>query len=87
MPWAIKWRSENKLDGKREHLVGTSWRDRPAYTYGGYTIAVFRTRREARQFNTDHYGYIRHRTDLKAEPHGWKVPQVVKVRVSVEEVE
>ena len=84
MPWAIKWRSENKLDGKRERLMGGVRYDRP-YMFGGYKTMVFRTRDEARHYLKENYGHLAERDDLKREPHGWKMPQVVKVSVSVTE--
>ena len=87
MPWAIKHRSNNRLDGDRSFLQGR-------YFYGvpkvpefleGYSRMVFKTRRQAREFITDHYGYIRRRPDLRAEPHGWKMPVPVKVTVYLRE--
>lgn len=83
MPWAIKWRSENKLDGKTERLMGHCQIIDPLK--GGYTIMCFRTREEARRYVKQHYSYIKWRADLRAEPHGWKMPQVVKVTVTVQE--
>ena len=40
-----------------------------------------KTRREAREWIKKHYGYISERPDLQIEPHGWKMPVPVKVRV------
>ena len=85
MAWAIKWRSENRLDGKTEHLMGL-WPDYSRLAnVSGYHRAVFRTRQQARDFNNKHNGYIRNRPDLQREPHGWKMPIVVKVSVTVAE--
>lgn len=71
--WGVLWRSENKLDGgKREYLM---WQK-------GQPL-LFRTRREARQYINDSYGYIRDRIDLQEEPHGWKMPKAVKVKVEI----
>ena len=69
--WSVLWRAKNKLDGVTEHLM---WRcpGRPA---------VFRTRREAREYIASEYGYIKTRPDLQREPHGWRVPRAVKVQV------
>ena len=47
----------------------------------GYTKMVFKTRRAARKFVTDNYGYIKNRPDLLAL--GWRVPTPVKVEVKV----
>ncbi len=45
---------------------------------------LFRTRAECRAWIDEHYGYIRTRADLRAEPHGWRMPRAVKVRVVLE---
>lgn len=73
--WAILMRSENSLDGKREYLQGTP--------YHPCRIELFDTRREARDHIEKHYGYWRNRPDLKAEPHGWKTPRAVRVKIMV----
>ncbi len=74
--WAIKWRSENLLDGKREYLMGCQ----------NVAPRLFKTRATARAYVKHYYGYIATRPDLKAEPHGWKMPTPVKVTVRIEEV-
>lgn len=71
--WAAKWRSENKLDGKQEHFIGTPTR-------------LFRTRQKARDFIQEFFGYIKTRPDLQEEPHGWKMPIPVKVQVMTKEI-
>jgi len=68
MRWGVLWRSNNRLDGVREHLI-----------YDSRIPLLFITRREARKFIAERYGYLRARPDLKAEPHGWKMPIPVKV--------
>lgn len=77
--WALKWRQKNMLDGKREHLMLKHF---PSIGFNG----LFDTRQEARDFRDANYGYIKRRPDLLAEPHGWKMPQVVKARLILEEV-
>ncbi len=52
----------------------------------GYRIMVLETREEARMYKQKHFGYIAKRPDLKAEPHGWKSPEIVKVDVAVNEI-
>lgn len=86
--WAIKWRSESRIDGKREFLRGRFHSESASVPecLSGYITMVFATREQARKFKREHYGYIRNSPDLRAEPHGWKMPQVVKVNVIVEEV-
>ncbi len=67
--WAPQWRSRNRAG----HFV---WEfEQPM---------LFRTRAECRAWIDEHYGYIRTRADLRAEPHGWRMPRAVKVRVVLE---
>ena len=66
--WGILWRSENKVDGKTERLV-----------FFNRLPALYNTRREARKEIDATFGYIRERADLRAEPHGWKIPIAVRV--------
>lgn len=68
------WRSKNKLDGYREVLL---W-EHPK------RLALFDTRREARAWITKEFGYIKEREDLKREPHGWKMPVAVRVKIEKE---
>ena len=85
MGWAIKWRSNTLMEGKREHLMG-DWRfDRPQH-FSGYTKMVFRTRREAREFIAEQYSYIKERPDLRQEHHGRRMPVPGAARVKVQEV-
>ena len=72
--WAILERSDNRLDGKREWLVGD----------GSGLPRMFLSRSACRAYIQNYFSYIRTRPDLRAEPHGWKMPQAVKVLVSVE---
>jgi hypothetical protein len=44
-------------------------------------LALFRTRREASTWAHEKYGYIKTRSDLRAEPHCWRVPRVVRVQI------
>jgi len=67
--WGVLWLSENRLNGKSQHIM-----------YGDdYLPALFRTRKEAREWIGARYGYIRTSPDLRAEPHGWKLPQAVRI--------
>lgn len=69
--WAPKWSQTSKLDGHRENLI---WHD--------LMPAIFRSRRECREFIEREFGYIRHRDDLRREPHCWRMPRAVKVEVT-----
>lgn len=73
--WGILWRSENQLDGKQEYLVGGA----------GHPVStmLFHTRAEARKHIEKRYGYFRKRPDLQNEPHGWKMPQAVRVEITI----
>lgn len=51
----------------------------------GYLPMLFRTREEAREWRDRHYGYIRHRRDLRDPPHNWRLPRPVRVTITVEE--
>ena len=75
--WALEWRSDCRLDGKVRHLIGEP--------HLGMT-RLFKTRREARDYREQNYGYFRSRPDLKAEPLGWQMPGGVRVDVTVEKV-
>lgn len=66
--WIPKWATKNRLDGKRSVLV---WHK--------MMPALFRSRRECRDFIEREYGYIKNRPDLCQEPHGWTLPKPVKV--------
>ena len=75
--WAAKWSKTNKLDGHTEHLVIFDWRThRPD--------RLFTTRAECRKFIEEEFGYIRDRKDLRSEPHCWRVPRAVRVKVMEE---
>lgn len=76
--WGLLWRSENKREGVSEVLIW-DWRD-----MSRQGPKLFHTRREAREWKRKHYGYINKRSDLRAEPHGWKPPKVVKVKATFE---
>jgi len=68
--WALEWYSKNRIDGEKKHLVH----------YLGL-VKLFRTREKAREYRDERFGYIRNRPDLRKEPHGWRLPQPVKVKV------
>lgn len=70
--WAALWTSKNKFDGLTRHLI-----------YENGVPALFSKRRFARNFIRAQYGYIATRADLRAEPHGWRLPVAVKVTVAL----
>lgn len=71
--WALLWRSRNRLEGYREHVMFKDCRP-----------LLFDTRRMALEYRDEKYGYIRNRPDLKAEPHGWRLPLPIKVKLKFE---
>lgn len=70
--WAALWRSDNELDGKREHIM-----------FDQLMPKLFHTRQQARDWIAERYGYIKERPDLRGEPHGWKMPVPVRVKVQL----
>jgi hypothetical protein len=90
--WGVLWRSVNRLDGQKRALLG----DVTAPHGDGHPVVkpagaaqsalTFKTRAAALAFINDRYGYIRDRADLRREPHGWRMPIPVRVRITVEEI-
>jgi len=68
--WAIEWNQNSPLDGKRKHFIAD-----------GCNYRLFRTKKDAKEFIREHYGYIAKRGDLRVAPHNWRTPQAVKVNV------
>ena len=71
------------MDGHKHYLMGGCNIQRPV-EFSGYTTMVFQTRADCRKHIQEHYGYIKHRKDLQAEPHGWKMPRPVQVTVAIQ---
>jgi hypothetical protein len=74
LAWGVEWHSRNRVDGETRSLI---WDLRDDGKYH-----LFRTRRECREFIEERYGYIKTRPDLRIEPHGWRLPRAVRVRVA-----
>lgn len=72
--WAAEWCSKDKIDGERKHIINENCLPK-----------LFKTRREARLFIKEKYGFIATRPDLRSEPHGWRMPRVIKVDVIPQE--
>jgi hypothetical protein len=85
--WAIEWRSKNRLDGETRYFMCDSslWSKAPE-PYAAYRRMLFETRAQARAYNKARNGDIAKRKDLRSEPHGWRMPRVVKVKVTMAEV-
>ncbi len=70
--WGVLWRQVNGLNGTYSQVM---W-DR------GIPL-LFHTRQEARAWARTNYGYVAKRPDLRRYPHGWRMPQAVRVGVTV----
>lgn len=75
--WAPEWYSLNRLDGETRRILLFQGRDRPL---------LFCTRNECREYIAREWGYIAKRPDLRGEPHGWRVPRPIRIRVTVEKL-
>lgn len=75
--WAIKHSSKNRIDGLRQ------WYD---FNSQANSYRLFNTRKEARNYIEKLFSYIRNRPDLKAEPHGWRMPVAVKVKLTINQI-
>lgn len=73
--WAGLWYSRNRFAGVTRHFL-----------FEDGNVALFKTRAAARKYIQEKYGYIRDRHDLRIEPHGWRVPSAVRVRVTIETI-
>ena len=71
--WGALWRSENRIDGRRRHLIHRACKP-----------VMFRTKRETQAWIRHEYGEIATRKDLRVEPFGWRMPQPVRIRVETE---
>lgn len=77
--WSVRVASgPNNVDRKISSHLSTGWE--------GPAGVIFKTRLAARAWLEEHYGYMRTRKDLKTYPHDWKMPRVVRVKLTVEEI-
>lgn len=73
--WVPRWDQTNQLDGHTAYLE----------LWDCGQLAVFRTRKACLEHIREAWGYVAKRSDLRKEPHCWRVPQAVKVTVTVVE--
>lgn len=66
--YGVLWRSKNLLDGESEYLM-----------YKDGLPLLFVTKKKATEWIRNNYGYIARRKDLRQEPHGWRMPQAVRL--------
>lgn len=67
-------------------LYGLKWVNRGPYAsahllFNNGLPLLFKTRDDARAYAAREYGYIKKRPDLRAFPHGWRMPRPVRVTV------
>ena len=70
--WCPEWHSKNRLDGEKRYLM-----------YKDGFPALFNTRQECRDWIHHTHGYILERSDLRVEPHGWRLPRAVRVKLEL----
>lgn len=67
--WGLLWWVSEKFTYEpRSHLL-----------YENCKPVMFKTRKEARDFAIEKYGYIKVRDDLRRYPHGWRLPKPVRI--------
>lgn len=71
--WGVLMREENKANGKMEYLCCRDARP-----------VVFHTRKETHAYIRQAFGYLKRQPNLRREPYGWRMPQPIKVRMTVE---
>jgi len=69
--WALRWRSKNDT----EYII-----------FENCLPKFFLTRKAARHYANEKYGYIKTRKDLRQEPHWWRFPRAIKVRIKIEQL-
>lgn len=74
--WGARWYSKNRLDGVREY---------PMFNDSCMPL-LFLTKREAMNFIKEKYSYVAKRKDLRQEPHGWRMPKPIRLKVTLEEM-
>lgn len=82
--WMVLWSSgpDNVDEVYKEHLVYYDWRHRYG-ARGNHNLMIFPSRKLARAFAKEEYGYIVARRDLRKYPHNWHPARVVKVHMEV----
>lgn len=79
--WAVKWRSgPNNIDQR-------VWEHFCPRTAGELGSCVFKSRKAAKAWAKEQFGYITARRDLRRYPHDWRLPIVVRVSLTIQEIE
>jgi len=66
--WAALWWQRNSIDGDIEYILRENLLPK-----------LFKTRHECKIWIKEKYGYIKNRNDLRRYPHGWRLPQPIKI--------
>lgn len=84
--WSVRVASGPKnFDGVIYSHLSVVW-DTPDGGWVSPAGVFFKTRSAARAWLGEHYGYMRTRKDLKTYPHDRKMPRVVRVKLTLEEI-
>lgn len=70
--WGLQWNSKNEIDGDTRYLINENM-----------LPLLFKCKHQALAYSRKRYRYIAKRKDLRAEPHGWRMPKPVKVIVEI----
>jgi hypothetical protein len=70
--WGALWYSKNRLDGVSCHIINENC-----------LPMLFATRRKARKWLNEKYGYIKTRKDLRGKDYGWRFPRIVRLKISL----
>jgi len=68
--WGLQWKSKNEIDGETKHII-----------HENLLPLLFKRKHQATIYARKRYGYIAKRKDLRADPHGWRMPKPVKLIV------
>ena len=71
--WGLEWYSRNKVDGETRQVM-----------FSNGTPLMFKTRRQAREYANERYGYIKTRQGLRRGPHGWRMPRAKRMTITME---
>ena len=73
--WVAIFRSWNADGSLYEHVI-----------FDDCTPRLFGTRREAREWIEEKYGYIKVRRDLRVAPNRWRFPRTAKAVISIKTI-
>ena len=70
--WGALWHSKSKLNGVRKHII-----------FENCLPVLFCTKKEINEYIKKTYGYIATRKDLRVEPHCWRIPKPIKLKITI----